>query len=96
MIYNGIPWYLYTSTAILCIMTETISTKLTRQMVAKIDTLVKQGTYVSRSEVLREAVRRFIESEHGILKGKIGKEHITEEDKERALKAFVKERGWKL
>ncbi len=77
-------------------MTEAVSTKLTKQMITRIDTLVKQGEYVSRSELLREAVRRFIESECGSLKGKIEKTQLSEADKERALKELIKERGWVL
>jgi hypothetical protein len=34
--------------------------------------------------------------EYGILKGKVNKGQLTENDKESALREFIKERGWKL
>ncbi len=42
---------------------QTIATRLSRREAGRVDRLVKTGLYVSRSEVLRDALRRLLETE---------------------------------
>ncbi len=42
---------------------QTIATRLSRRKAGRVDWLVKTGLYVSRSEVLRDALRRLLETE---------------------------------
>ena len=74
-------------------MTQTVSTKLTGPLAEKIDQLVESGLYVSRSEALRDAARLLVMEQKGSLKG-LGKEQLTEEDKARFFRKYVKEKGW--
>lgn len=76
--------------------TVTASVKLTKTQMKDIDELVEKGIYTSRSEAIRSSVRDRIASYRGILKGKVKKEQITEEDKARALRELAKENGWEL
>ncbi|HLC45848.1 MAG TPA: ribbon-helix-helix domain-containing protein [archaeon] len=39
----------------------TIPAKLTERLVGEVDVLVKEGLYASRSEAIRDAVRRLVE-----------------------------------
>jgi len=75
-------------------MTQTISTKLSDEMVEKVDKLVKSGLYLSRSEAIREAARALWLKQKGSLKGIGKKEQVTTEDRERVLKELIKEKGW--
>lgn len=40
--------------------TETVPAKITSELVKRMDELVKKGLYCSRSELVRDAVRRLI------------------------------------
>ena len=40
---------------------DAIPAKLTPKLVAEVDLLVKEGWYASRSELLRDAVRKMVE-----------------------------------
>ena len=43
------------------ILLETIPAKLTSELVAEIDALIKEGWYANRSEAIRDAVRNLVE-----------------------------------
>ena len=42
---------------------ETLQIRLTKNLIDKLEGLVKRGAYSSRSEVIRDAVRRFLQEE---------------------------------
>ena len=48
-------------TTIGCIM-DVVQVRIPREMIKKIDELVKRGVYPNRSEAIRDAVRRFLGS----------------------------------
>jgi len=74
----------------------TVGTKLTRAMIEEIDHLVEDGTYVSRSEALRDAARLLIRTYRGSLKGKVARKELSDKERESALKDFAKRRGLRL
>jgi Arc/MetJ-type ribon-helix-helix transcriptional regulator len=76
--------------------TTTASVKLTDYLMSQVDKLVEKGIFVNRSEAIREAVRLMINSQFGVMKGKPGKQQITEKDRMKALKILAASGGLKL
>ncbi|MDI6902328.1 MAG: ribbon-helix-helix domain-containing protein [Methanocellales archaeon] len=76
--------------------TVAVGTKLTKVMVEEIDRLVKDGVYTSRSEALRDATRLLVRAHRGGLRGKITRTQFTDEEREEALKEFIRQKGLEL
>ena len=47
---------------------EVVQIRLTKKMLNRVDKLIKIGEYPSRSEAIRDGVRRLIEQKHGQFK----------------------------
>jgi len=52
---------------VICLKTVTLPLRLPKKLLEEIDYLVKAGLYESRSEAMRDAVRRLIESRRLLL-----------------------------
>lgn len=73
----------------------TATVKLTKWLLGKIDELVEEGIFTSRSEALREAARLMVLSQYGLLKEKQKKTQLSEKDKEKAFNKFLESKGLK-
>jgi Arc/MetJ-type ribon-helix-helix transcriptional regulator len=73
----------------------TATVKLTKWILGQIDELVAKGIFTSRSEALREAARIMVLSQYGAM-GKRKSIFLTKEEKDEALKRFLKKRGFSL
>jgi len=70
---------------------ELVGVRLTKGLIGEIDALVEDGGYPNRSELLRDAARMLIRSQKGIFTG------MTQPfDKDKLLKEYAKEHGFKL
>mgnify|MGYP001589928340 FL=1 len=66
---------------------ETLQIRLTKNLIDKLEGLVKRGSYSSRSEVIRDAIRRFLQEESFV-------ESVTKKPKARESKSELLERHY--
>ena len=66
---------------------ETLQIRLTKNLIDKLEGLVKRGAYSSRSEVIRDAVRRFLQEESFV-------ESVTKKPRAKESKSELLERHY--
>ena len=73
--------------------TQTLVMRMSKKIVEEVDKMVEEGYYASRSEAMRDAARLMIRMQRGMIKADINW-RMTKEQKDEAVREFLKERGW--